>query len=93
MNPATTFVLSLLSAPVLIVWRGYALSWLWEWFLVPLGALSVGIPAAVGITLVSSLLVSHLVPIESNKAGVRLFVSLAGPAFSLVAGWLVSLFL
>ena len=41
---------------VLSVLRGFVLSQLWGWFLVPLGATAINIPLAIGIALIVGLL-------------------------------------
>lgn len=44
------------SVAVIAIWWGYALSILWAWFIVPLGASPLSVAHAYGVTLVAGLL-------------------------------------
>ncbi len=74
-------------------WSGYVLSVLWRWFIVP--ALHVDplrIPYAIGLSIVVGLL-THQVPKESPDTATVLCVAFILPAFALLYGWVVTLFL
>lgn len=46
--------------PLFAVWRGFVLSILWLWFIVPLGAPQIGIAHCIGISGLLSMLIAHL---------------------------------
>ena len=105
MNPVITFVLLVLSLPALIavasIWRGYVLSILWGWFVVPYFALTpLSIPLAIGLSILVSMLISHRTGKEVEKEmgpwqsiTIGLMLVTLGPAFYLLAGWIVTKFL
>lgn len=83
-----------------IVLRGWALSTLWAWFLVPMGAPAITITTALGISVIIGLFTSHLNR-ETVKVGDKsvadLFTtviakSIGGPLMSVLVGWIVLLF-
>ena len=43
-----------------IIMRGWVLSIMWSWFIVPLGAIALTIPMSLGVVMVVSLFTSHL---------------------------------
>ena len=95
--PALVIVLAILGFPTLIIvssiWRGYVLSILWAWFLVPAFGLPVlSIPSAIGLSLVVSMLTNHRTGREVEEKG-RIWTTLslpfAGPALFLLCGWVV----
>lgn len=49
----------LVAAPIGTVLRGWGLMQLWQWFLVPLGVVSISLPWALGISVLSYLLTEH----------------------------------
>lgn len=71
--------------------QGLALSWLWLWFAVPLGAPSIGIAHSLGI----STLLCLLRPVELSKASVQTdcynLAAISGMAlvFGFVLHWLM----
>jgi hypothetical protein len=76
--------------------NGWALSILWEWFMVPVFALpSLTIPTAIGISLVVSYLTHHYVDTdkdEENAAKVGMYAFLK-PVVVLAIGWVVKQFM
>ena len=49
-----TIILTFLLIPFAAVWHGFALKYLWLWFVVPLGVMEIGIAHAVGFSMVLS---------------------------------------
>lgn len=78
------------------IWKGYVLSVLWGWFVVPLGAPPVTIPVAIGVSLVVSLLTKSVRPTDIDgelQLGKQAYIAAAGPALMLFVGWIVKAFL
>lgn len=97
-------ILSLLIIPLLVlssVWRGYVLTILWVWFVVPVFHLpALGIVTAIGISLVVSFLTHQHRPENpadtrgaGEKFGESIVFALLWPAMTLLIGWAVHLFL
>lgn len=93
-------VLYLLLGPVAVIWRGYVLSVLWAWFMVPLGMRPIGIALAIGLSLVASLLTGtafldtskeHREPLENVLNAIAMAALV--PALGLLIGWIVSGFI
>lgn len=78
--------------------RGWALSVLWGWFLVPLGAPGLNIPTAIGISLVVSFL-THQVHDDAKERTfsermARVFsAAIFTPLLGVFIGWIVKQFL
>lgn len=80
-----------------IIVRGWVLSTLWAWFLVPIGAPEIGIATALGISVIIGLFTSHLnqeTVKTSTKSLPDLFAtiltkSLGAPLVSLCVGWII----
>lgn len=90
-------IISLLLMVPSIIWKGYVLTVLWQWFMVPTFALPVlRLPAAIGVALTIHYLTYQVLFCEdpekdSTVRTVRsLFVALVGPAFALLMGWIVN---
>lgn len=97
-------ILILLGSGALItvsaIWRGYVLSILWAWFVVPIfGLPALSIPIAIGIGLVVGFMTYQFhnyvereqTPTEAMaRAGAA---ALLYPAFVLFVGWVVTFFL
>lgn len=49
-------LLTLLIMPPAVLFRGFVLTRLWAWFVVPFGAPTVGIATAIGLTMIGSML-------------------------------------
>jgi hypothetical protein len=93
-----TIVLIILAILTGVITYGWALSVLWEWFIVPIfGLSSISITEAMGIALIIGFL-SKQMPSdtkEKDKSLVELFGSYLGstifyPFFVVVLGWLIS---
>ena len=92
--------------PVLIaassVWRGYVLTILWGWFVVPVFNLPVlNIATSIGFSLLIGMLTLHRTGIEAEKECLStiarftsvMSVSFLGPLICLIYGWIVTKFL
>lgn len=97
-------MLALLSIPVLVlssIWRGFVLTILWAWFIVPVFHLPVlGIVVAIGVSMVVSFLTYQTPPVnpgdvrtDIDKFSSAISAALATPAVYLLIGWIVHLFL
>lgn len=96
---------AVLGIPALIalsaMWRGYVLSIIWGWFLVPyLHAPPITVPVAIGISLIVGALTNHRTGRELEKeesAGAAFVRSLLAitltPATVLLMAWIVTKFL
>lgn len=80
---------------VAIVWRGFVLSVLWAWFLVPLGAPAIGIALAVGLTTTWAILSPHpFRKAEQHDKQLEVWSWLfMFPLIGLAMGWVVKQFL
>lgn len=54
--------------PITAIVRGYILSIIWSWFMVPLGIIPIGIAHAIGISVTVSFLTSHLAAEDKEKS-------------------------
>lgn len=90
--------LLVIGAPTLVVlsalWRGYVLSLLWAWFVVPtFGAAPLSIPAALGLSLlVAALTAQHMRMSTPKDFGYSLSVALLAPPATLLFGWVIKQF-
>lgn len=89
MKSAITFALTV--AGMLL--RGLVFSLLWAWFVVPLGAPKIGIPAAIGISLTINYLTIDLSATRERIDGLeRVIAGLMLSAMVLGIGWLIHQF-
>lgn len=74
----------------LIIWRGYVLSVLWRWFVVPLGVPTLGVAHAVGIATTVYLLRKGSKREEIDREYIirATATSIVAPATALLIGWL-----
>ena len=93
----TTVLITLILTPI---WRGYALSKLWLWFIVSaFNVNALGISQSIGLALVVSFLTSQYNPyIDKDKStNLRMTESVIyaflTPAFALFIGWIVKAFI
>lgn len=99
MNGAAVILLAVLGVPALL-WRGYVLTILWGWFIVPLfGVPALSIPLAIGLSLTVAFLTSQRTgneTTEKKSEGEKLLTSLilcaAWPLIALGVGWVVQRF-
>ena len=75
-----------------IIVRGWVLTVLWGWFLVPLGAPALSIPFALGISTIIGLFLQNVSRTKSEGSTVPNLVaqSLLGPLVSLLVGWIIT---
>ncbi len=93
----TTVLVTLIVSPI---WRGYALSKLWLWFIVStFGAAPLGIAQSIGLALVVSFLTHQLDSYEDKEKSVTeklvaaIIITFLSPAMALLFGWIVKGFL
>lgn len=93
-----TIVVFLVALVCIAVIRGLALSLLWGWFIAPLGVTDIGIPEAIGVSMVVGLLTTQEEPPKEQDLGfmgllaVALFKTTFLAAFVLVIGFVVHQF-
>ena len=76
--------------PVLLIWKGFALSVLWGWFVAPLFGLPLlSIPSAIGICIVVGLIRYRYDASDHEKSFKPLGMQFASPAASLGVGWII----
>lgn len=87
-----------------VVMRAWVLTIMWGWFIVPLGAVALSVPTALGITMVISMFTSHLANDESSTIsynghnGKEVMIAASVKAFgqplvTLLFAWIVTLFM
>ena len=93
------YVVAMAMAFLVFVWRAFAVTVLWAWFIVPLFALpSLPVAGAAGITAMVALLVPNRVEKSDLKdlpleKVVSMSIAAAGfPAVALFVGWIATLF-
>lgn len=92
------FMLSIIIGGIIL--RGWVLSTLWAWFLVPQGVFPISINVAIGISVLIGLFTQHLVheTVKVNKTSSADLIStitgktIGGPLMALLVGWIVTLF-
>ena len=79
------------------VWRGYVLSVLWGWFMVPgFGVGPLSIPLAIGLSMLIGMLTNHRTMKETEDPDKKWYPLLAitlSPLLALVLGWVTKQFL
>lgn len=87
-----------LATPVLWVWSGVVVTFLWGWFIVPLGLDQIGLAHAIGLVIMISFLTKKINinndkedPLSKVQWGI--FVGITRPAFILIGGSVVRLFM
>jgi putative flippase GtrA len=93
----TTVLITLILSPI---WRGYALSKLWLWFIVStFGAAPLGIAQSIGLALVVSFLTHQYDSYEDKEKSATermvtgVVIAFLSPAMALLIGWIVKGFL
>jgi hypothetical protein len=80
----------LVAMPPTQVWLGYVLSWLWQWFVVPLGVPAVSVWQAAGLVCLADLLrlrVSVTQAVNGDYAGRYVVAHGVAPLIMLALGW------
>lgn len=81
------------------LWKGYVLSILWGWFIVPyFGVAALSVPMAIGMVLIAGFLTAQYIHIEDERKPYLKLASAFGheffyPAVVLGIGWVVLHFL
>jgi high-affinity Fe2+/Pb2+ permease len=94
---ASLYILAAIGIPLLLaassIWRGFALSILWGWFIVPVfGLPALSIPFAIGLSLVVGFLTDH-VDDKDGDWSAAVYKAAIGPAVALLIGWIVTKFI
>ena len=91
-NISTTgCIAAILVLPISILLRGWVLTKLWEWFVVPgFGLEPISIPIAYGLALVVTLLNPTLSEHDSRDIWEAVIFSILMPLFFLAIGWVVA---
>lgn len=86
----------LITAPATATWRGYVLSILWRWFIVPTFRWpELSVPVAIGISIVAAYLTHQYDAYEKpdstmgERFATHLTVAILKPAFALLSGWII----
>ena len=75
-------------------WQGFVLMWLWQWFAVPTFDLpELKLAAAMGITLIVSLLTNQHIPRKATELVDFLVYEVRLPMTLLIAGFILSFFI
>lgn len=83
----------LVTVTAAIVFRGVALSWIWFWFVVPLGVPVIGIAWAIGLSgLIATITHQDVVTVDRD-IGPALALAFLQPAFALLFGLIVHAFM
>lgn len=86
-NDGAAVLLTLLLMPLSIVWKGFVLTKLWAWFVVPLGLPEIGIANAYGICLLLVLFTVTKKPDSENVTMERFASSAFFALFLPLATW------
>lgn len=84
-------VLGILAAVILLtIWRGFILSCLWAWFMVPLGLPEIGVAHAIGVAFLVGMFLSHIKSSSETKEPVtELITPFVVGLIALIAGYIV----
>ena len=75
------------------VLRGFVLSVLWGWFVVPLGVPDIGIAWSIGLAALISMITHQDVKTEDRELGVAIGIAIATPLMCLLFGWIAHSFM
>ena len=89
-----TALLVVLMVPIYLL-NGWALQWLWAWFVAPLGLPLLSMPHAIGLGVIVSFLTFHHTPKEGEKvkSGRALLMLFLRPPIAVAVGWVVQRFM
>lgn len=94
MAAIAVLLLLLFAIPILSIIRGFALSYLWGWFIVPFGLPEIGVAWAIGISMIVAYL-TYENPYQGTSEEVwgKLIGSIFSPFFVLLIGAIVHSFM
>lgn len=73
-----------------VIWRGFVLSVMWGWFLVPIGLPNIGLALAIGISATVAMMTHQATQsTEKSDGGKALIALFVGPLLLLGIGWVV----
>jgi len=95
-------ILALISFPIIMFYNAFVLSYLWFWFLVPLGVLPIGMAHGMGIIVLKNLLTAVYKTDNSETESLqskadtlekRIMFMYALPTFALLVGYIFHSFM
>ena len=72
---------------------GAALSLLWGWFVIPIGFPAISFLQAIGLVIIADLLTHQYIPRNEGEKGRMAAYEVFAPAFAVISGWIVRLFM
>lgn len=87
---ATGLILGLVGLAIL---RGFVLSVLWGWFLVPLGVTDIGIAGAIGISFIISMFTANNSGKVAESVTKAISTAVLTPSVILLLGWITVQFM
>lgn len=93
MHVLLAFIGFVLFVGLAAAWEGFALSVLWGWFIVPLGAPKITVPLAIGLALVVGMLAHQHAKDDDREWSDLLAHAIVKPPLFLLMGWIVRGFL
>ena len=89
-----TIVATLVLIPLLMIEQGWAISTLWDWFIVPLGAPAIGIATAIGASIIVGVarMKHDYEDDRPDRKFERLVYSFLTPLVAVSIGWIVKQF-
>jgi uncharacterized membrane protein len=83
----------LVSIPATAIWRGYVLTVMWAWFVMPLGARPLGVAHAIGLAMLVGFLTHPAKSDPARKVMDAVVTAFLAPAIALALGWVVHSFM
>ena len=85
------FLILILAIPGMLL-RGWVITYLWKWFMVPLGIVDISLPHAIGISVIISFLISNVIKKDQTKEEqiYGLVLMFLWPLIALGLGWIVN---
>lgn len=97
MDKLLTIIGAIIILSPVAIWRGYVLSLLWLWFIVPtFNAPVLSVAVAMGVSVIAGLFTANLSKSKEDEESdlpYTFFVGLITPALSLLFGYLISVFM
>lgn len=86
-------IITILSLPLLAVWRGYVLSIVWSWFIIPFGFDELGVAHAIGLSMAISMFTYAGSDSKDQDALTSLFSRILDPLLALIFGAIIHSFM